>query len=162
MDPSDTELTTWSTSDIACRDIAAWAGLSGDFKNALFKLIRIEGTTHFRVVGNIVEDEYIGLIKEAKLGLAVPSPAQRSQAGLFGRAARIASGTQQSLAALRKEEQDRAASVAKATAVGVAASPSKQGLIKLANVIDQHKEDEISIPPRHYQSGLRTVQGMVW
>ena len=49
------------------------------------------------------------------------------------------------MAALPKEEQGRAAAVATATAVGVAAGPGKQGLITVATVIDQHKEDEISI-----------------
>ena len=101
MDPTDDEVKTFTS----LTEVLEWSGLAGDPtkaaepQGALMKHLGVTdaGKIHPRAIGAFTDDEYKDLIRGTspwKIGGRMPSPIEASQAGLFGRACRVAVGTQ--------------------------------------------------------------------
>ena len=145
MDPSPTELIAFAT----VTDVADWAGVSNapgpmvgtpgaaspSVRHSLFAFLGLAGTEHWRVIAAYNEADFGTVLVNWQILAAAPNAVQRATAGLFGRACRIAGGTQQTQAAVAAAA---AAVVTVATATTAAGSK-----VKLSAVADQTSEIEI-------------------
>ena len=112
--------------------LANWAGLPATVEGqpgiraAMFAVLGVEPTAHWRVVANIAVEDYAALIAEIRVGPenSAPTPAQLSYMGLMGHAASVIGGveltaretTEQAAApAPKKEKAPEQASTSTAT-----------------------------------------------
>ena len=144
MDPSAVELT--GMTEIA--HVLDWVGIQGtdldvtSARGSFLTMLGMLSTQHPRLIAFVDEATFNGLVAAWPLvGQAVPTPAQRSMAGIVGRVCRIVCGTQQSQAQVA--QQAAAAVVAAAAAV---VGP-KVRTVKLSSVLQQGNDEEAPIVP---------------
>jgi hypothetical protein len=106
-DPTDAELITFAT----MATVVDWAGLLGDKTDAntpagsFLAMLGAVPTTHPRTIGSIPSADFVHLVDTWTIGVGqgiAPTPVQRAQALLIGRAARIKAGFQMTLIAAAK------------------------------------------------------------
>ena len=95
LEPTAEEASTFTSLE----KVADWAELpkagdDPDIRKSLFELFGFKGTEHPRVLGVTPESEFATVLATCKVQDASPSFALRAQAGLWGRAARVATGAQ--------------------------------------------------------------------
>ena len=101
MDPAPEELE-------AMVHIIPWCGIQGTYEEeasplgSLLRAIGATPNTPVRVVGAIEEPDYLAVLDAWKINGEPPTPAQRSQAALMGRASWIKTGLTRTVA---QEEQ---------------------------------------------------------
>ena len=147
VEPSPEECETW----VHVGDVAKWAGFSSEDSShltaiiSLYQLLGLSATTHVRVLAAIPEADFDDLVRSWVIEEAAPTPALRALAGLLGRGARIAGGTQLRIKEVqRNTELVLAASARKNQADNQALKdPNHQNItIKLSKVLDQTSEVE--------------------
>lgn len=105
MDPDPRTIEQWS----GIGDVVGWCKMKGDVSEAqsvagsLLKLVGAEPGTPVRMLGIITETDWNAIIAEWRPEDRAPSPIEKSQAALVGRASRIATGT-----TLSQEQQAKA------------------------------------------------------
>ena len=149
--------------------VADWAGLrhraattdAAEFspRGTLLSRLGMTGSEPVRSLGYIPEADYTVLLGEWLIAGAAPSPAARAQAGLFGQAARIASGAQVRLAdRLTIEAETRRLSTLQAQMVlsapttlppvGPPPVVPMTSKIKMSTIVDQANDNEVQIMPQ--------------
>ena len=112
MDPTPAEMEKFT--DVA--NVASWAGMSDPTRDSWFSYLGVGGSAHIRIIGGIDLKEYENLVAKWRLPgegeqTQQPTPAQVSQAGLIGRAVRIALGLQRTVEAQRQHETEQSCAV---------------------------------------------------
>ena len=103
VDPSEEVCATFAT----LKEVAAWAGVSGDpadAKSPLGALLHALGATvelHPRIIAAMPEADYAMIMEEFLIDGVKPTPVQRTTAALLGSACRVMWGTQRRLADIR-------------------------------------------------------------
>ena len=120
-------------------------------REALFAMLGVAGTGHYRAVANISAGDWMALLASWKyLGIA-PPPAVLSQAGLLGRTARILCKVEKSQVDIDADlKYDRELALAQASkqvhaSAGTAVAATVSHKLKLSQVVDQTNDDEIAI-----------------
>ena len=173
IEPTEDEAASFTTVD----QVAAWAALGvsqaadgprqpDPVRDSLYALFGLEGSTHVRVLALIPEVDFEDTLSDWKIPrtsqparssegepsveaeAGVPTHAQRAQAGLFGRAARIACGTQRRFSEVNANADLLLRTQAAAKSVNSiandkssASDPSRK--VKLSQVVDQTSEVEV-------------------
>ena len=155
VDPSPDEVLTFLT----VKEVLTWAAVPGEIaeektmQGALMLSLGATAAMPPRVIGAMSETDFQDILPKVQVDGQPPTPVQRTTAELFGRACRVASGTQLREAEF-KAASDKAAAEAHALALAEAAKPptstaivptSKGRLVKLSTVINQTSEMEVSI-----------------
>ena len=131
-------------------DVATWAGFTDNGSQpaqafgSLCQALGVLPAAAVRIVGFIPKADFDAIIGTWTIATHPPTPAQRSQAGLFGRACRVTTGTEQSLDEV-KVEADRKYNIDLAAAKAAAASSTSSSpgrKFKMGNTIDQMNESE--------------------
>ena len=160
MDPSDAECQGFGQ----LSDLTTWAGLPGDAADqatsagSFLHHLGFTATAHWRGLAAISETDFSTLLAAWKIpqtgsAAIAPSAGQLAQAGLVGRAARIAGGVQKTTKQLQTESEaqlahDRAVALAQAKAPAQAASssatasPAKVRTVPMSDVADLARKDE--------------------
>ena len=157
-EPTDAEIGGWAT----IQHVADWAGLTGDATAddaPLGSLLLAFGATaaqHFRVLGDMLVDDFTAVVAAWQPGGHVPTPVQLTSAALLGVGARIACGTQRRAEVIRTEEvaaEAATVTAANALALAKAAAPpplpivtlAKAKVVKMSTVIAQSSDQEVGI-----------------
>ena len=123
IDPTPEEMQQWT--DIS--SVISWAGLAGDPTEAaspagsFFRHLGFTSTAPVRVLGMISATDLTEFLKDWKIVGENATPAQRAQAALVGSGARVAAGTQRTVADSRIAA---AVALAAASATAPAAAPA--------------------------------------
>ena len=146
--------------------VLTWAGLTGDPAEAaspagsFLQHLGFTSTAPVRVLGMIPASDLTEFLKEWKINGENATPAQRAQAALVGSGARIAAGTQRTVADSRIAA---AAALAVASATAPAAAPAAsigvpvlsnqdkdnvKSSLKLSAVLDQTADEEFQLMSR--------------
>ena len=100
IDPTPEEMQQWT--DIS--SVLSWAGLAGDPTEAaspagsFLRHLGFTSTAPVRVLGMISATDLTEFLKDWKIDGENATPAQRAQAALVGSGARVAAGTQRTVA----------------------------------------------------------------
>ena len=146
MDPTDSERAGFT--DLS--KVASWVGFTDDGTDALQPWgslsahLGVGRTAAVRIVGYIPAADFETLVNGWTINSTPPTPAQRSQAGLLGRACRVTIGLEKDLATAKMEaDRQYAIDLAKAKASASAShTSSSQKRFKHSNWIDQADDAE--------------------
>jgi hypothetical protein len=169
IEPTEDEAAAFLTVD----QVADWAALGvsqpadgprtpDPVRDSLYAVFGLTGSTHVRVLASIPEVDFEDALSDWKIpgipqlgvrsenddepgdGAASPTHAQRAQAGLFGRAARIACGSQRRVSEVNANADLLLRSQASKPASSSSGSTDTLRKVKLSQVIDQTSEVEVS------------------
>jgi hypothetical protein len=157
-------------------EIARWAGFDEDPADpdtalgAMFAMVGVTPTAHWRIVGFISEADFTNLISGGTWKIPVqgsapraPTPAEAAKAGIWGRACRICTGRQ-----LTAEDEKKAQVEADERKIALvtaqqANSPTSTKKVKLNAVIDQLAEaEETPLDKRTVDSLYKTFIQNTW
>jgi len=169
IEPTEEEASAFTTVD----QVAAWAALGvsqaadgprqpDPVRDSLYDLFGLEGDMHVRVLALIPEVDFEEALSDWRIlkpqqpqssegdlsseAVAVaPTHAQRAQAGLFGRAARIACGTQRRVSEVNANADLllRTQAAAKSANKESSSTSDSSRKVKLSQVVDQTSEVEV-------------------
>ena len=156
MEPSPAEAAAFT--DV--NSVADWASLAhrpaggghiDSPRGTLFAVLGVTGGEPYRVLAGIPGPDWTALLQAWQVAQSPPTPAARSQGGLLGLAARVASGAQERLEVLRKRQEDQLTLqllTAQATGTAAAAAsaaplPPPGKKVKLSTVADQANDMEV-------------------
>ena len=149
MDPTQAEIENFT--DMA--KVASWAGMTDPTRDAWFAHLGVSGSGHIRIIGGMGQKEYADQIakwqiKDEQGEMSQPTPAQVSQAGLVGRAIRIALGLQRTVEAQRQHDAEQSriamASGSNTSASNVAAVTGKT-LVKMSQTVNEINESVVEV-----------------
>ena len=150
VEPNPEEVQTFT--DVG--SVADWVGIPGpqasSVRASLFALFGLQGATHFRVLAAIPKEDFDRQLSEWRVLSAsteggqsgAPSLAQLAQAGLWGRAARIAGGTQRRIQEVNENADLLLRQSGVSSAPDASVSPQSVRKVKLTHVIDQSSDVE--------------------
>ena len=142
LEPSVEEAAAFNT----LTDVTDWADLPRagvgplhDVRASLFQLFCFTGTEHPRVLGTTSEADFQEVLRPWLIEGSALTHAVRAQAGLWGRASRVATGAQSRLA-----EFQAAAAAARARQITASKTDHpKARVVKLFQVVDQAPDEEV-------------------
>jgi hypothetical protein len=144
IEPDEATVAAWTS----VLDIATWAGFNPSnithtvARDSFFELLGLESDTHYRVLGGISETDLNEYIRGWTVSGASPTPASRASAGILGRAARIACGTQRRIEDIQRNAELALQAQALAPENGPSQNRSQKPVVKLAHCIDQASDLE--------------------
>ena len=147
-EPSKEELASFKT----LVDVITWAELDGDCSDpksiagSFLKVLGATANTRVTTAGSISASDFDKAVQSWKINDegSEPTPIQKAQVGMIGRACRLAAGMEKPAAVIQAENEAaaHAASLHAAVAHKAAMSSSDVRKIKLSQVISQTDESE--------------------
>ena len=142
MEPSAAECQAMTT----LRDVATWAGLKIETSECFTKLTGLDLSDHFRVLAVIDEQEYIDLLKQAKVKPTTgserpPTLKEYGQLRLVSHVSRHLCG----LSSLQSQSSSAATSSATASTSSTTTSTVAKRKIKASQVLSQLEDEEIIV-----------------